>query len=78
MPDDNNVIAIFYGPALLAFDYRSELILKGDQADILRNLSVTADHKTFNLKNGGKVYSLKPLYEIEGEIYGVYATIRNY
>ncbi|WP_333819553.1 beta-L-arabinofuranosidase domain-containing protein [Ohtaekwangia sp.] len=78
MPDDNNVIAIFYGPTLLAFDYRSELILKDDQADILRNLSVAADHKTFNLKNGGKVYSLKPLYEIEGEIYGVYATVRNY
>lgn len=78
MPDDKNVIAIFYGPTLLAFDYASELIVKGDQAEILRSLSVAADGKNFSLNNRGKVYSLKPLYEIENELYGVYATIRNY
>jgi DUF1680 family protein len=78
MPDDNKVIAIFYGPTLLAFDYASELIMKGDEAEILRNLSVSVDRKSFTLNNGGKVYSLKPLYEIETEVYGVYATIRNY
>jgi len=78
MPDNTNVIAIFYGPTLLAFNYASELIMKGSQAEILRNLSVSPDRKTFNLNNGEKVYSLKPLYEIENEVYGVYATIRNY
>jgi len=78
MPDDENVVAIFYGPTLLAFDYASELIMKGDQTEILHNLSVAADHKTFTLNNGGKIYSLKPLYDIENESYGVYATIRNY
>jgi DUF1680 family protein len=78
MPDDNNVVAIFYGPTLLAFEYSSELILKGDHASILNGLSVHANSRAFNLRNGGKVYSLKPFFEIEGETYGVYATIRNY
>lgn len=78
MPDDDHVVAIFYGPVLLAFDCASELIMKGDHAEILSNLSVSADRQAFHLKNGGKVYSLKPLYEIESEVYGVYATIRNY
>jgi len=78
MPDDKNVIAVFYGPTLLAFDCASELIMKGDRTEILHNLSVAADRKTFTLNNGGKIYSLKPLYNIENESYGVYATIRNY
>jgi DUF1680 family protein len=78
MPDDNNVVAIFYGPTLLAFDYPAELILKGDHSSILGDLSVGGDSKTFSLRNSGKVYTLKPLYEIENESYGVYATIRNY
>jgi len=78
MPDDENVVAIFYGPTLLAFDYASELIVKGDQAEILRSLSVATDRKTFTLNNRGKTYLLRPFYEIENESYGVYATIRNY
>ncbi|MDP4209379.1 MAG: glycoside hydrolase family 127 protein [Bacteroidota bacterium] len=76
MPDDKNVIAIFYGPTLLAFENTSELILKGDSNNILNNLSVQ-DH-TFHLYNGGKIYLLRPLYDVEEQAYGVYATIRNY
>jgi uncharacterized protein len=62
----------------LAFDYTSELTMKGNQSDILRNLSVSDDGKTFHLTNGGTLYTLKPLYKIEKEVYGVFATIRNY
>lgn len=78
MPDDKNVIAIFYGPILLAFENTSELILKGNHSDILSNLSAGLGNKTFYLTNEGKKYLLRPLYEIENQSYGVYATIRNY
>jgi DUF1680 family protein len=78
MPDDKNVIAIFYGPMLLAFETASELILKGDVDGILNNLSVTENNRTFQLNNNGKKYTLRPLYDIEAESYGVYATIRDY
>lgn len=77
MPDDDNVIALYYGPTLLAFDTSSELILKGTHSDILKNLSVATD-KTFRLLNNGKEYLLRPLSEVENESYGVYATINNY
>lgn len=76
MPDDENVIALFYGPALLAFETTSELILKGSHSDILKNLTISTDH-TFHLRNNGKEYLLHPLYEIDNESYGVYATIRD-
>jgi uncharacterized protein len=78
-PDDKNTIALFYGPELLAFENKSEIILKGNRDDILKNISV-ADIKdnTFKLMNGGQTYLLRPLYDIEGQSYGVYATIRNY
>ncbi|MBN2612613.1 MAG: glycoside hydrolase family 127 protein [Bacteroidales bacterium] len=78
MPDDNNVLAIFYGPSLLAFEDASELILKGDYKGILNNLSKDKDSNTFHLNNNGKTYQLKPLYDIEDESYGVYATIRKF
>lgn len=77
MPDDENVIAIFYGPVLLAFDTHSELVLKGAPQDILRNLSRNEDH-TFSLTDNGRIYLLRPLYEVEGQAYGVYARIREY
>jgi uncharacterized protein len=79
MPDDKNVIAIFYGPVLLAFESTSELILKGDNDNILSKLSI-ADSKSnsFHLLNNGKTYLLRPLYDIEAESYGVYATIREF
>lgn len=77
MPDDEKVFTIFYGPTLLAFEDRSELILKGDLRSVLTNLS-KVDPKHFQLKNNNKTYTLVPLYEIEDEWYGVYSTIRNY
>jgi uncharacterized protein len=78
MPDDENVFAIFYGPVLLAFETPSELILRKNKDNILRNLSVPEKNKIFQLQNDGKTFLLKPLYEIENQSYGVYATIRNY
>jgi uncharacterized protein len=77
MPDDKNVIALFYGPTLLAFEDRSELILKGDVNTILNNIT-KVDGYHFQLSNNEKTYNLVPFYEIENESYGVYATIRNY
>lgn len=79
MPDDINVVAIFYGPILLAFETTSELVLKGDQNSILSNLSIgDSSSNTFHLQNNGQTYVLRPLYDIENQSYGVYATIRNY
>jgi DUF1680 family protein len=79
MPDDKNVIALFYGPMLLAFENKSELILKGNRDNILNNVCVADNNSnTFQLFNDGKTYLLRPLYDIEEQFYGVYATIRNY
>lgn len=77
MPDDKNVIALFYGPTLLAFENASELILKGTHQEIIANLLVK-DQQTFSLLNNGNKYILRPLFEIEEQTYGVYATIREY
>jgi uncharacterized protein len=77
MPDDPNVLAIFYGPELLAFETSSELILKGTKEEILKGLTVT-DNNTFHLINSGKTYELRPLYDIVEQSYGVYAWIREY
>jgi TfoX/Sxy family transcriptional regulator of competence genes len=76
MPDDENVLAIFYGPTLLAFESNSELILKGTHAEIIKNLSYSGD--SFRLVDNGKNYLLRRLYDIETQSYGVYATIREY
>lgn len=77
MPDDRNMIALFYGPTLLAFENQSELRLKGTHQDILNGLKVQDNEKqTFILQNGNREYVLKPLYNIEEEVYGVYATLR--
>lgn len=78
MPDNKNVIALFYGPVLLAFESSSELILKGDHDSILNNFSKGEMNNIFYLKNNGSKYTLRPLFLIENEMYGVYATIRNY
>lgn len=77
MPDNENVFAIFYGPVLLAAETNSEFILKGNHNEILRNLTVSGGN-VFRLKNGEKTYILRPLYDINEQSYGVYATIRNY
>jgi uncharacterized protein len=79
MPDDQNVIALFYGPMLLAFESRSELILKGDHKTILSSLSAEEKNSSiFKLENNDRIYTLRPLFKIEDQMYGVYATIRNY
>ena len=79
MPDDKNVIAIMYGPTLLAFESASEVILKGNTNTILNSISVVDNsNNSFYLKNNGKTWLLRPLYDIEDQSYGVYATIRNY
>ena len=57
MPDDKNVIAIFYSPILLAFENNSELILKRNINGILNNLSVTDDNKIFQLNNNERTYT---------------------
>jgi DUF1680 family protein len=75
MPDNPNVIALFYGPVLLAFQVHEETILKGNAADILKNISKNGN--SFRLKNNGKEYTLVPFYKVTNESYGVYATIRN-
>jgi DUF1680 family protein len=77
MPDDDKMVAIFYGPSLLAFESTDELALKSTPAELLKNLSVI-NHHAFQLNDGGKHYNLRPFYEIESESYGVYAAIREY
>jgi hypothetical protein len=78
MPDDNNVFAIFYGPMMLAFDSNEELIMKGNHESILQQLSKDKESNSFRLNNNGKTYRLVPLFDVEDQSYGVYATIRNY
>lgn len=77
MPDNPNVIALLYGPVLLAFQVHEEVILKGNSADILNNIFKQGDSMSFTLKNNGKEYTLVPFYKVTDQSYGVYATIRN-
>jgi len=77
MPDNENVVALFYGPVLLAFETDKELILKGSQEEILRTITKQANGFSFILKNNGTDYQLVPFYQITKASYGVYATIRN-
>jgi uncharacterized protein len=77
MPDNPNVVALFYGPVLLAFETSKELILKGNQEKILHSLSKQPNEFSFILKNSGTDYKLVPFYQVTKSSYGVYATIRN-
>ncbi len=74
MPDNHNMLAIYYGPILLAFETDKELILKGDNASILNSITKQANDMVFTLKNGGSDYKLIPFYEIKNSAYGVYFT----
>ena len=76
MPDDSNVMAIFYGPIMLAFVEKDEIILKGTTEDILKGLSREGE-KDFYLQNAGRRFHLTPFFLIENEIYSVYAAIDN-
>ena len=77
MPDDPNVVAVFYGPTMLAFETTDELILKGTPSEVLKKLS-RSENGVFQLSLNGNSYTLKPFFDIEGQEYGVYATIRDY
>jgi uncharacterized protein len=77
MPDNPNVVALFYGPVLLAFETDKELILKGSQEQILQSVRKQPESFSFILKNNGIDYKLVPFYQITNVSYGVYATIRN-
>lgn len=73
MPDDENMIAIFNGPILLAFQSPDEICLTGSSADIKALLTVSDKTKLqYTLKNGDKLYQLRPLFEIKDEHYSVY------
>lgn len=77
MPDDQNMVAIFYGPTMLAFETTDELILKSTPSGILKNLSKKGNG-IFQLSLNGTIYTLKPFFDIESQGYAVYATIRDY
>jgi hypothetical protein len=83
MPDDKMTIAFFYGPVLLAFETKNELVFKktADRASTLR-LILGGIHRSgqnkFQFTYNGIDYVLQPLYTIKQESYGVYATIRDY
>ena len=73
------MFAVFYGPMMLVFETGGEVILKGDKHSVLNGLSVDGtDGTRFLLRNGGNNYRLRPFFDVDGESYGVYATIRNY
>ena len=79
MPDDKNVISVFYGPTLLAFESSSELILRSNKEKILQHIAPdNINERTFKLSDNGKIYLLRPLFDIDEQSYGVYATIRDY
>lgn len=78
MPDDQNIIAIFYGPVLLAFINNHELILSGTKEEILQNLRChDLNTMHFTLKNAGRDLVLKPLFMVENESYSVYTRLSN-
>lgn len=77
MPDDENVFAVFYGPSMLAFETAEEVVLSGSRDDVLKSLRPLEDGG-FELENNGMTYRLKPLYMVDSESYGVYATLQNF
>ena len=77
MPDNQNILALYYGPVLLAFETNKELFLKGENKTIVNSITKESSSMIFTLKNDGFEYRLLPFYEILYSAYGVYATIRN-
>jgi DUF1680 family protein len=77
MPDNQNILAIYYGPMLLAIETEKELLLTGNITDIPNSISKQGDTLIFRLKNNGVEYKLLPFYDINNSSYGVYATLRN-
>lgn len=73
LQNDENTIAIFYGPLLLAFESKKEIVLYGDAKDILNDLKIENENDLiFVLNNGEDKYYLKPLFFITDESYSVY------
>jgi len=77
MADNPNMMALYYGPVLLAFETQKVLFLKGNIDDIINSISKQGSEMIFTLKNNGAEYKLLPFYDINNSTYGVYATIRN-
>jgi hypothetical protein len=77
MPDNENVVALLYGPILLAFETEKEIILKGNHETILQNLTKNEGEFSFTMQNNKQLFKLKPFYGVTNQSYGVYATIRN-
>jgi hypothetical protein len=75
MPDNQNMLAIYYGPVLLAFETDKELLLKGDSTSVLSSITKQGNDMIFTLKNDGSEYRLLPFYEINNSAYGVYFTL---
>lgn len=64
---------------LLAFETDEEVILKGNKDEVLDGLSQeNGIPGRFVLRNRGREFRLRPLFDVDNESYGVYATIRNY
>ena len=79
LPGAPDTFAIFHGATMLAFETRREIALKGDMAQVLGGLAaVDPAEGVFELLNGGETYRLRPLFDIDEQSYGVYATIKNY
>lgn len=79
IPDEKNMFAVFYEPMMLAFETKSEVILRSDKNVILRGLSkVDGTTARFVLRDGTQTYNLRPLFDIDDQQYGVYATIRDF
>ena len=76
MPDDPNVMAFFYGPMMLSFVEKDEIIMKGTTEEILQGLRCE-DATHFTLQNAGRTFLLTPFFLIENETYSVYAAIDN-
>lgn len=76
MPDAPNMIALFYGPFMLAFEGDREVVLNGAAEDIVGSLATAdAECRSFTLDNAGRSFRLLPLMLVENESYSVYATL---
>lgn len=76
--DKKDVVAVYYGPSLLAFNAADEVVLKGTDRDILNALSKKSTGSGFEMTNGGRKYELQPFFEVDGQPYACYVMIRNY
>ena len=70
-------IAISHGPMLLAFIGNEEIKLQLTESQLLSNLhTADATKGIFTLNSNGKQYTLRPLFDVDGESYSVYVQLR--